>query len=261
MVSDRPHGQILVLVIAIALASVLVPGALAQETGTSEQEPNDTPQNATFVQPGTPVSGEITASTNASEADADWFALPVQAGQNVTVSFESGPDAERLIVFLASPNGSGNVSAVNDTVADATIAPSGTTVTLSATANESRVYFVGVTGLSGEYEFTVETSGSGIVMGQNGTNMTGEMNGTNETGMTNASSATRTTTGTSAGATTTQTVPDTTTTATSTTSSANSGGSSANASGEGTSASGPGFGLLAALVALLAAALLVARRR
>ena len=254
MVLDRSGGQALVVILAVVLASLLVPSALAQEAGPSEQEPNDNPQNATFVQPGTPVSGEITASTNASDADADWFALPVQGGQNVTVTFESGPDAERLLVFLASPNGSRNVSAVNDTLADATIAPPESTVTLSTTANESRIYFVGVTGLSGEYEFTVETSG-GMAMGQNGTNVTDAMNGT---ATSNASNTTQSTTATT---TSTQTTRTTTTESTSAASTGSGSGDGGTAGGEGTSASGPGFGPLAALVALLAAALFVARRR
>jgi len=259
MILDRSGSQVLVVVLAVALTSLLVPGALAQEAGTSEQEPNDTPQNATLVQPGTSVSGEITASSNASQADADWFVFPVQEGQNVTVTLESGSDAERLLVFLASPNGSPNVSAVNEALADATIAPPGSTATVSATANESRPYFVGVTGLNGEYELVVETSG-GMAMGQNGTNMTGVMNGTNETTVANASSTTTQVTSTTT-ATSIQTTETTTTDSTSTASTGVSGGDDGNASGEGTSASGPGFGLFAALVALVAAAMLIARRR
>lgn len=252
MVPDRPGARVLAVTIAVVVASLLVPGALAQAAGQGEQEPNDSPLNATFVAPGTPVSGEINStSVNASGADADWFAVPVQAGQEVSVSFESGNDSERLLVFLASPNGSRNVSAVNDTLADATIAPPGSTVTLSATANQSRVYFVGVTGLSGAYEFTVETSAGAA---RNGTNAT---DGMNDTGTVNASGAPTETTSTPT-ATSTATPTDTTTTTTTTT--ATSGGDGT-ATGEGTSASGPGFGLLAAVVALLAAALLATRRR
>ena len=254
MVPDRSGSQVLAVVFAVVLASLLLPSALAQEAGPSEQEPNDNPQNATFVQPSTPVSGEITASTNASQADADWFAFPVQGRQNVTVTFESGPDAERLLVFLAGPNGSQNVSAANDTLADATIAPPESTVTLNTAANESRIYFLGITGLSGSYEFTVETSG-GTSMGENGTNVTNAMNGTD---VANASSTTQPTPETT---TSIQTTQATTTKSTSPASTGSSGGDGTTASGEGTSASGPGFGPLAALVALLAAALIVARRR
>ncbi|PSP44910.1 hypothetical protein BRC68_01275 [Halobacteriales archaeon QH_6_64_20] len=247
MIFDRSHRRVVAVAIVVLLASVFVPGALAQEAGQSEGEPNDSPLNATLIGPGVTVNGEVTASENASQADADWFALPVQAGQNVTVTFESGNDSERLLVFLASPGGSGlggaggaggagNASGVNDSLADAAIAPSGETVQLSTTANESSIYFVGVTGPSGSYEFTVET-GNGTAIGVNGTNATGianatgaanataangstanatmgnttMANGTN--GTTEATSTTATTTATET-ATATETTTDTTTTTT-----------------------------------------------
>jgi PGF-CTERM protein len=271
MISNRPPGRVLTVVIAVVLASLLVPGVFAQQTGQPEDEPNDSPQNATFVRPGTSISGQINStSTNVSQADADWFAFPVQKGQNVTVSFESGNDAERVLVFLAGPNGSQNVSAVNDTLADATIAPPGSTVGLNTTVVESRIYFVGVTGLNGEYEATIETS-SEMTMNQNGTNMTDGTNVTNGTATANASSATTETTA-GVSTTTNTATPTDTTTETSTTPTVGSGGESgggdssgssgnADASGQGTSASGPGFGLLAMLVALLAAALFILYRR
>jgi PGF-CTERM protein len=275
MVSNRSRGRVLAVAIAVVLASLLAPGVLAQEAGQSEGEPNDSPLNATLIQPGASVSGEITASENASQADADWFALPVQEGRNVTVSFESGNNSERLLVFLASPNGTENVSSVDDTLADAIIAPSGSTVQLGATANESRLYFIGVTGLSGTYSFTVETGGA-MAMEENGTSMTNMTGMGNITGMGNATNitdmanATTTTTGAAAtDTTTTETTTATATTATGTTDAAstetgNAGGENGGGGGtggEGTSTTGPGFGLLAALIALLAAALLVARRR
>ena len=304
MIFDRSHGRVVAVAIAVLLASVFVPGALAQEAGQSEGEPNDSPLNATLIGPGVTVNGEVTASENASQADADWFALPVQAGQNVTVTFESGNDSERLLVFLASPGGSGlggaggagNASGVNDSLADAAIAPSGETVQLSTTANESSIYFVGVTGPSGSYEFTVET-GNGTAIGGNGTNATGianatgaanataangstanatmgnttMANGTN--GTTEATSTTATTTATET-ATATETTTDTTTTTTATTTetsttaavatstvSTGSGSGGTASGGEETSTTGPGFGVLAAIVALLAAALVAVRRR
>ena len=269
MVSNRSRGPVAAVAIAVVLASLFAPGVLAQQaqqSGQSESEPNDSPRNATFIQPGATTTGEITASENATNADADWFALPVQEGQNVSVAFESGGESERLLVFLASPSASGNVSAVNDTLADATIAPSGSTVQLNATANGSRLYFIGVTGRSGEYQFTAETSGNGTTMA-NGTNMTnatmanGTMtaNGTNmtmanDTGMANATTSTQATSTTNTPTTTEATT--TTSTAAGTTGSGGEGGG-----GEETSTTGPGFGLLAALVALLAAALLATRRR
>lgn len=267
MPSTRSRGPILAVVIAVVLASVLVPGAVAQQAGQPEGEPNDNPQNATFVAPGTPVSGEIDANgTNASGADSDWFAVPVQGNQTVTVTFESANESERLLVFLADPsrvenpqNASSNAS---DAVADIDSTMGEDTVTLNTTADQSGIYFLGVTGLSGEYTFTVETSAA-AAMGENGTNATSGMNGTdmaNGTAMANASSTTGTTTET---ATSTQTTQSTTTESTSAAATGGSGGDggSGTASGEGTSASGPGFGLLAALVALLAAALLAVRRR
>ena len=298
MIFDRSHRRVVAVAIIVVLASVFVPGALAQEAGQSEGEPNDSPLNATLIGPGVTVNGEVTASENASQADADWFALPVQAGQNVTVTFESGNDSERLLVFLASPGGSGlggaggagNASGVNDSLADAAIAPSGETVQLSTTANESSIYFVGVTGPSGSYEFTVET-GNGTAIGGNGTNATGianatgaanataangsTANGTN--GTTEATSTTATTTATET-ATATETTTDTTTTTTTTTTatttktsttvaaatstvSTGSGSGGTASGGEETSTTGPGFGVLAAIVALLAAALVAVRRR
>ena len=297
MIFDRSHRRVVAVAIVVLLASVFVPGALAQEAGQSEGEPNDSPLNATLIGPGVTVNGEVTASENASQADADWFALPVQAGQNVTVTFESGNDSERLLVFLASPGGSGlggaggagNASGVNDSLADAAIAPSGETVQLSTTANESSIYFVGVTGPSGSYEFTVET-GNGTAIGGNGTNATGianatgaanataangsTANGTN--GTTEATSTTATTTATET-ATATETTTDTTTTTTTTTAtttetsttvaaatstvSTGSGSGGTASDGEETSTTGPGFGVLAAIVALLAAALVAVRRR
>ena len=307
MIFDRSHRRVVAVAIVVLLASVFVPGALAQEAGQSEGEPNDSPLNATLIGPGVTVNGEVTASENASQADADWFALPVQAGQNVTVTFESGNDSERLLVFLASPGGSGlggaggagNASGVNDSLADAAIAPSGETVQLSTTANESSIYFVGVTGPSGSYEFTVET-GNGTAIGGNGTNATGianatgaanataangstanattgngsTANGTN--GTTEATSTTATTTATET-ATATEMTTDTTTTTTTTTTatttktsttvaatstvSTGSGSGGTASDGEETSTTGPGFGVLAAIVALLAAALVAVRRR
>ena len=308
MIFDRSHRRVVAVAIIVVLASVFVPGALAQEAGQSEEEPNDSPLNATLIGPGVTVNGEVTASENASQADADWFALPVQAGQNVTVTFESGNGSERLLVFLASPGGSGlsgaggagNASGVNDSLADAAIAPSGETVQLSTTANESSIYFVGVTGPSGSYEFTVET-GNGTAIGGNGTNATGianatgaanataangstanatmgnttMANGTN--GTTEATSTTATTTATET-ATATETTTDTTTTTTTTTTatttktsttvaaatstvSTGSGSGGTASGGEETSTTGPGFGVLAAIVALLAAALVAVRRR
>jgi PGF-CTERM protein len=254
------------MAIAVVLASLFVPGALAQEaqqTGQNESEPNDSPRNATFIQPGATVTGEIAPSENATTADADWFALPVQNGQNVSVSFESGAESERLLVFLASPGGSGNVSAVNDTLADATIAPSGSTVQLNATANGSRLYFVGVTGRSGEYQFTVETTGNGSMMA-NGTNMTNMTNVTmaNGTNMTMANDTNASMTNATGGA-TTQATSTTSTTATATDAATSTTSTTAGSGGGGeeTSTTGPGFGLLAALIALLAAALLATRRR
>ena len=274
MVSKRPHGRIFAVLLAVVLASLLAPGVVAQQAEQSEDEPNDNPVNATLVGPGTSVSGDINSTgTNASQADADWFAFPVEAGQNVTVTLESGDDAERVFVFLASPNGSRNVTAADDTLADATIAPAGSSVTLSATANDSRPYFVGVTGLSGEYTFSIETSG-GMTMEANGTNSTDTTNTTNATATATAAStttSTSTSTETISTPTTTTTTPTETATATSTeattattsnqSTTASGGGSGGTASDQGTSTSGPGFGLLAGLVALLAAALFIARRR
>lgn len=289
MVSKRPHGRIFAVLLAVVLASLLAPGVVAQQAEQSEDEPNDNPVNATLVGPGTSVSGDINSTgTNASQADADWFAFPVEAGQNVTVTLESGDDAERVFVFLASPNGSRNVTAADDTLADATIAPAGSSVTLSATVNDSRLYFVGVTGLSGEYTFSIETSG-GMTMEANGTNSTDTTNTTNATATataastttsTSTSTATATPTETTSTPTTTTTTPTETATATSTEATTattsnqsttasggtsgsgdSGGGSGGTASDQGTSTSGPGFGLLAGLVAVLAAALFVARRR
>ena len=274
MVSKRPHGRIFAVLLAVVLASLLAPGVVAQQAEQSEDEPNDNPVNATLVGPGTSVSGDINSTgTNASQADADWFAFPVEAGQNVTVTLESGDDAERVFVFLASPNGSRNVTAADDTLADATIAPAGSSVTLSATANDSRPYFIGVTGLSGEYTFSIETSG-GITMEANGTNSTDTTNTTNATATATAAStttSTSTSTETISTPTTTTTTPTETATATFTeattattsnqSTTASGGGSGGTASDQGTSTSGPGFGLLAGLVALLAAALFIARRR
>ena len=274
MVSKRPHGRIFAVLLAVVLASLLAPGVVAQQAEQSEDEPNDNPVNATLVGPGTSVSGDINSTgTNASQADADWFAFPVEAGQNVTVTLESGDDAERVFVFLASPNGSRNVTAADDTLADATIAPAGSSVTLSATANDSRPYFIGVTGLSGEYTFSIETSG-GMTMEANGTNSTDTTNTTNATATATAAStttSTSTSTETISTPTTTTTTPTETATATFTeattattsnqSTTASGGGSGGTASDQGTSTSGPGFGLLAGLVALLAAALFIARRR
>jgi PGF-CTERM protein len=283
MVSKRPHGRIFAVLLAVVLASLLAPGVVAQQAEQSEDEPNDNPVNATLVGPGTSVSGDINSTgTNASQADADWFAFPVEAGQNVTVTLESGDDAERVFVFLASPNGSRNVTAADDTLADATIAPAGSSVTLSATVNDSRLYFVGVTGLSGEYTFSIETSG-GMTMEANGTNSTDTTNTTNATATATAAStttSTSTSTETISTPTTTTTTPTETATATSTEATTattsnqsttasggtsgsgdSGGGSGGTASDQGTSTSGPGFGLLAGLVALLAAALFIARRR
>jgi PGF-CTERM protein len=265
MVPNRSRGPVAAVAIAVVLASLLAPGVLAQQaqqSGQPESEPNDSPRNATLIQPGATVTGEITTSENATTADADWFALPVQDGQNVSVAFESGNESERLLVFLASPSASGNVSAVNDTLADATIAPSGSTVQLNATANGSRLYFIGVTGRSGGYQFTVETTGNGT-MTANGTDVP-MMNGTNMTNatmangtdmpMANATASTQ--------ATSTTNAPTTTEATTTAETTANTGGSGGDGgSGEETSTTGPGFGLLAALIAVLAAALLAKRRR
>jgi PGF-CTERM protein len=266
MISNRSRGPVAAVAIAVVLASLFVPGVLAQQAqqgGQPESEPNDSPRNATLIQPGATITGEITASENATNADADWFALPVQEGQNVSVAFESGGESERLLVFLASPSASGNVSAVNDTLADATIAPSGSTVQLNATANGSRLYFIGVTGRSGEYQFTAETSGNGTMMA-NGTNMTmangTDMPMTNDTGMANATTSTQATSTTST-ATTTETTKATTTTETTASSGGGGGDGGGGGGGEETSTTGPGFGLVAALVAVLAAALLARRRQ
>lgn len=268
MPSTRSRGPVLVVAVAVVLASLLVPGAVAQQAGQPEGEPNDTPQNATFVTPGTPVSGEIDSNgTNASGADSDWFAVPVQGSQTVTVTFESANGSERLLVFLADPSrveNSGNASQnASDAVADIDSTMGEDTVTLNTTADQSGIYFLGVTGLSGEYTFTVETSAA-AAMGENGTNATSGTNGTdmaNGTAMANASSTTGTTTETATSTQTTQSTTTESTSAASTAGSGGDGGSGGTASGEGTSASGPGFGLLAALVALLAAALLAVRRR
>jgi PGF-CTERM protein len=267
MVPNRSRGPVAAVAIAVVLASLLAPGVLAQgaqQSGQPESEPNDSPRNATLIQPGATVTGEITTSENATTADADWFALPVQDGQNVSVAFESGNESERLLVFLASPSASGNVSAVNDTLADATIAPSGSTVQLNATANGSRLYFIGVTGRSGGYQFTVETTGNGT-MTANGTDVP-MMNGTNMTNgtmMANGTDMPMANATVSTQATSTTNAPTTTTEATTTAeTTANTGGSGGDGgSGEETSTTGPGFGLLAALIAVLAAALLAKRRR
>jgi PGF-CTERM protein len=271
MVLNRSRGPVAAVAIAVVLASLLAPGVLAQgaqQSGQPESEPNDSPRNATLIQPGATVTGEITTSENATTADADWFALPVQDGQNVSVAFESGNESERLLVFLASPSASGNVSAVNDTLADATIAPSGSTVQLNATANGSRLYFIGVTGRSGGYQFTVETTGNGTMTANgtdvpmmNGTNMTNATMG-NGTMMANDTDMPMANATTSTQATSTTNAPTTTEATTTAETTANTGGSGGDGgSGEETSTTGPGFGLLAALIAVLAAALLAKRRR
>lgn len=255
MVSEPTRRMSLGIAVAVVLAALLAPGVLAQPGTQTENEPNDTPENATLVAPGTTVTGEIAARDgNASDSDTDWFAVAAEDGQNVTVEFTAGNESERLLVFLASADrlrnaseGPENVSAENVTdvsegLGDATFASSGSTVQLRTTAQRSGVYLIGVTGLEGEYSFVVETESEGPPA--NATTAT-EANATTEPSR----------------ETPTATAEEPTTGGTPTPEGDASEQTTAGDSGETTDASGPGFGLLAALAALLAVASLAVRRR
>jgi PGF-CTERM protein len=287
MAPDRPRGFVLVVAAALVLAGFSAPG-LAQPVDQSEQEPNDSPLNATVIAPGGTINGELSQSANASGADADWYAFPIQANQSVSITLESGNNSERLLVFLASPNltaaGAGGGSAVpdngtnattgangsnttngtappTDALDDAQLVPSGGNVTLTTSSNSSGLYLLGVTGLSGQYNFTVATNATGGVNAPGGLGFGNATNGSLASGSTSPSASAGG--GSGAASETPSTTPTATRTPTETATETATGTPETTGSADGseTSASGPGFGPLLAVGAILAVALLAVRRR
>lgn len=252
MVPEPTRGGVVAIAVAVVLASQLLPGALAETSTWPEAEPNDTPTNATLVSPGTTITGEIArqdGNESGPTADADWYALTARKGQNVTVEFTAGNESERLLVFLASADQLRNVSDKDENMSaenatglrgglgDLTFAPSGSTVELRTTTERSGVYFVGVIGHSGEYSLVVETDTADTAPETTTAATEGSAAGGLSPGETTAEQAAGGTLET------------------------NGGDGSAVGGDETTDASGPGFGLVAALAALIAVALLAFRRR
>lgn len=75
------HSGLAVVVTVVVVVSLgsAVPVAMAQQ---AEEEPNDNRDNATVIEPGEEVTGDLT------EDDEDWYALQVEAGETVNLTVD-----------------------------------------------------------------------------------------------------------------------------------------------------------------------------
>jgi PGF-CTERM protein len=244
------------IVIGLFVVSMLgtVPmSALAQ---AQENEPNDAQGAATPIE-GTEISGEIGVS-----GDVDWYQFEVEKGETISVLFTGDSPDTTLFFDLVGPEG--------DTLASTNIGRGDTRGQVATTAQQSGTYYIEVsagsdiTGLP--YTITLSSAGGAS---EDTTTPTATTTPTVTPTSTPIASPTATPTPTQT-STKTQTVTQTQTatsnnatdgTATGTNASGGAAENQTKTGGEGgTGMFGPGFGIVAAFVALLVAALLAVRR-
>lgn len=115
---------------------------------TSEVEPNDSADNATVIETGMEVTGELQA------AEVDWFAFDASADEEFTVEFVRASASGVSAVLLYDPDGQHlNLRYVGS---DAPVALSG----VAAQTGRHLVEVADIEAGSGSYTLTVSASGS-----------------------------------------------------------------------------------------------------
>jgi len=108
----------------------------------SEAEPDDTPATATPAGVGATLRGAIASAT-----DADWFALPLSAGQGVLVDVDSLADGQIVALRLYAPDGATRLCYTQADAAD--LAPEVLPPAWIFTAPESGTYYVRLAPVAG----------------------------------------------------------------------------------------------------------------
>jgi hypothetical protein len=147
MTPVREHGGRLTAVLLLVLILVVLASVPTIVAAVTEEEPNDTYEEAQSIQPGTEVQGTI-----ATGGDTDWFAVTVNEGETINVTGSVAPGDDPVTFRLYTAEGAKNGNGLTATTLGQESESLGTTV------RDSGTYYVEMTGGSGaDYSFTVET--------------------------------------------------------------------------------------------------------